>query len=114
MADEALLAQAKELGIEVDGRWSDKRLKEEIEKKQAEGSGQQQPRDQQPPPVQITAAAPKAPVPGMTPIRLLYDAWLKEDERTPAGTVLDVPVALAKKLLGEKKAERADPLPGDE
>jgi hypothetical protein len=49
-----------------------------------------------------------------TPIRLLYDMWADEEKRIPAGTVLDVPVATAKQLIVAGKAERADPLPGDE
>ncbi|WP_193378201.1 hypothetical protein [Sinorhizobium fredii] len=48
-----------------------------------------------------------------TPIRLLYDTWADDDKRIPAGTVLDVPVATAKELIANGKAERADPLPGD-
>ncbi|AWM23440.1 hypothetical protein [Sinorhizobium fredii] len=49
-----------------------------------------------------------------TPIRLLYDTWAENDQRIPAGTVLDVPVSAAKELIANGKAERADPLPGDD
>jgi hypothetical protein len=48
-----------------------------------------------------------------TPVKLLYAVWLEEGKRTPAGTVLEVPVSEAKKLIAAGKAERADPLPGD-
>ena len=48
-----------------------------------------------------------------TPIRLLYDTWAEKEQRIPAGTVLDVPVAAAKELIANGKAERADPLPGE-
>ncbi|WP_172403289.1 hypothetical protein [Ensifer aridi] len=47
-----------------------------------------------------------------TPVKLLYDVWFKEDERTPAGAVLDIPMQAAKTLIEQGKAERADPLPG--
>jgi len=48
------------------------------------------------------------------PIRLLYDTWADDEKRIPAGTVLEVPVSAAKELLANGKAERADPLPGDD
>lgn len=48
------------------------------------------------------------------PVRLLYDTWASEGQRIPAGTVLDVPLEGAKILIAEGKAERNDPLPGDE
>lgn len=90
--------QAEELGIKVDGRWSEERLQQEIDK---------------------VLAAPKTPVKAekpapKTPVKLLYDTWLEEDIRTAAGTVIDVTVAEAKKLIASGKAERADPLPGEE
>ncbi|WP_373413707.1 hypothetical protein [Ensifer aridi] len=48
-----------------------------------------------------------------TPVKLLYDVWLDEDKRTPAGTVIEATVSEAKALIASGKAERADPLPGD-
>ncbi|MQW29599.1 hypothetical protein GHK69_30240 [Sinorhizobium meliloti] len=48
-----------------------------------------------------------------TPIKLLYDTWADDEKRIPAGTVLEVPVSIAKQLIDAGKAERADPLPGD-
>lgn len=48
------------------------------------------------------------------PLRLLYDTWASEGQRIPAGTVLDLPLKAAKLLISEGKAERNDPLPGDE
>ncbi|WP_164833325.1 hypothetical protein [Sinorhizobium meliloti] len=48
-----------------------------------------------------------------TPVKLLYDVWFEENKRTPAGTVVEVAVSEAKKLIDAGKAERADPLPGD-
>ncbi|ANL02696.1 hypothetical protein EVC10_006 [Rhizobium phage RHph_Y25] len=49
-----------------------------------------------------------------TPIRLLYDMWAADENRIKAGTVLDLPVSTAKQIISAGKAERADPLPGDE
>lgn len=49
-----------------------------------------------------------------TPIKLLYDMWADDEQRIKAGTVLDLPVSAAKQLIAAGKAERADPLPGEE
>lgn len=46
-------------------------------------------------------------------VKLLYDVWEAEDVRHEAGSTVSLPMDLAKSLLAEKKAERADPLPGD-
>ncbi|WP_339072900.1 hypothetical protein [Sinorhizobium meliloti] len=48
-----------------------------------------------------------------TPVRLLFDTWDNDEQRIAAGTVLEVPVSVAKELIAKGKAERADPLPGD-
>lgn len=48
------------------------------------------------------------------PIKLLYDTWFQDDIRTPAGTVLNADLDAAKALIADGKAERADPLPGDD
>ncbi|WP_153491942.1 hypothetical protein [Sinorhizobium meliloti] len=48
-----------------------------------------------------------------TPVRLLFDTWADDEKRIPSGTVLEVPVSIAKQLIDAGKAERADPLPGD-
>lgn len=47
------------------------------------------------------------------PIRLVYDVWFQEDERTAAGTTVSVRLEEAKVLIAAGKAERADPLPGE-
>lgn len=86
-----LKKQAEELGIEVDQRWSDETLQKKIDAKLAE--------------------KPKAKT---APVRLLYDVWDAEGERQPKGKVLEMPLDDAKRLIKEGKAERADPLPGDE
>lgn len=48
------------------------------------------------------------------PVRLLYDTWLENEQRIVAGTVVDLELDMAKKLIATGKASRADPLPGDE
>ena len=48
-----------------------------------------------------------------TPVKLLYDFWLTDDERIEAGTVISLPVADAKALIASGKAERADAFPGE-
>jgi hypothetical protein len=52
--------------------------------------------------------------PKTIPIRLLYDTWFQDDVRTQAGTVVSADLDAAKALIAEGKAERADPLPGDD
>ena len=47
------------------------------------------------------------------PVRLIYDVWLNEGERTPTGTVVSLGLVEAKALIASGKAERADPLPGE-
>ncbi|NRP74001.1 hypothetical protein ILFOPFJJ_04922 [Ensifer psoraleae] len=47
------------------------------------------------------------------PVRLTYDVWLNDGERTSAGTVVSLSLGEAKALITNGKAERADPLPGE-
>ena len=54
----------------------------------------------------------KAEAPKMASVRILYDTWV-DGERIVAPAVIDLPMARAKELLAARKAERADPLPGD-
>lgn len=49
-----------------------------------------------------------------TPVLLKYDWWDETGNRLRAGQVVDIPLDAAKILLSEGKAERADPLPGEE
>lgn len=51
--------------------------------------------------------------PKLAPVKLLRDYWLVEDERTPAGTTIELPATEAKRLIADGVAERADPLPGE-
>ncbi|MGH6809857.1 MAG: hypothetical protein ACREEJ_23895 [Ensifer adhaerens] len=47
------------------------------------------------------------------PVRLVYDVWFQEGERTPSGTIVSIGLDEAKALIVAGKAERADPLPGE-
>ena len=49
----------------------------------------------------------------LVPVKILYDWWSDKEERVAAGSVVEMPLDAAKKLLSECKAERADPLPGE-
>lgn len=136
-----LLKKAEALGIHVDGRWSDERIESEIEKKEtadkkaddADADAPEvvsqphapdttpqvalRPVNMGPQPTTIPGESRNVQPPpakgGSTPIRLMYDTWFKEDERTRAGSVVKVDVETAKRLIREGKAERADPLPGE-
>ena len=52
--------------------------------------------------------------PAGVPVRLLYDTWDADGVRHPSGAVVHLPLEAAKELLATGKAERADPLPGEE
>jgi hypothetical protein len=98
-----LKKQAEELGVTVDENWSDVELQAAIDAALAAPKATK---------AEKATKAPKAEA--KTPIKLLYDTWFEEDVRTAAGKVVSVPVSEAKKLISLGKAERADPLPGDE
>lgn len=50
----------------------------------------------------------------LAPVKLMFDYWPDDSgNRAIAGTVVDLPISEAKRLLGEGKAERADPMPGE-
>lgn len=95
--DDNLRSQAESLGVTVDGRWSDARLQQEIDNALA---------------APADAPAPN-PAQSGVPVKLLYDTWLEADVRTPAGQVVHVDIATARRIIGEGKAERADPMPGE-
>lgn len=88
---EDLGSKAERLGIEVDQRWSDETLQKKIDAKLAEK------------PKGKTAA-----------VRILYDTWDENGDRQPKGAIMDMPLDVAKTMIKAGKAERADPLPGDE
>lgn len=48
------------------------------------------------------------------PVFLYRDYWGEGGIRHAKGSIIEVGVTAAKVLMGEGKAERADPLPGDE
>ena len=54
----------------------------------------------------------KADAPKMALVRIFYDTWIGE-ERIAAPAVIELPMDRAKGLIAEGKAERADPMPGD-
>jgi hypothetical protein len=100
-----LKTQAEELGITVDDNWSEAELQAEIDKALAAPAK---------PAKGVKPAKAEKKAEAKTPVKLLYDTWLVEDERTPAGKVIEVTITDAKRLIAAGKAERADPLPGDD
>lgn len=48
------------------------------------------------------------------PVKLLFAYWPLEDQRHEAGEIIEVSIELAKALIAEGKAERADKFPGEE
>lgn len=97
-AKKVLLAQARVLGLEVDGRWAVETLAEKVQEAQ-EASAEDQRKK--------FAEAKKIPV------QLLRDAFPQEDEKHLAGEVIDVPIDMAKAWFASGVAVRADPLPGE-
>lgn len=51
---------------------------------------------------------------GTVKVKLLRASWDEEGTRIEKGTIIDIPLDHAKKLLAGGQAERADPLPGEE
>lgn len=70
----------------------------------------------------IKAAGLETPVAGTdetakgatAPVLLKADYWDADGTRHKKGTVIDLPPAEARKLMEGGKADRADPLPGEE
>lgn len=93
MNKEQLTAKAEAAGMEVDGRWSKETL---IEEMKAKGLIEDE----------------KKPV--LAPVLLHRAYWPEEGKRVDAGEVVELPTADAKALIAAGKAERADPMPGDE
>jgi hypothetical protein len=69
-----LKEQAEGLGIKVDGRWSDERIQQEIDK---------------------ALAAPPAPPERLIPVRVNRDFWDDKGERFRKGSVVEVSVDAA-------------------
>lgn len=78
-----LKKQAEELGIKVDGRWSDDRIQEEIDKALGE-------------PAKAEKSSGKAEK--LIPVRVMRDYWIGEPgnaQRIRKGTVTEVPIEAA-------------------
>ena len=54
-----------------------------------------------------------AVLPTHVPVKLLYDTWGTDGARILAGTFMEMPLEVAKRLIEAGKVERADPLPGE-
>ncbi|MEG9884917.1 MAG: hypothetical protein V6Z86_10020 [Hyphomicrobiales bacterium] len=67
------------------------------------------PRDEKTP----VAAEPAKQASSAVPVLLHRDYWGRDGVRHAKGSVVSVAVVTAKRLIGEGKAERADPLPGE-
>lgn len=154
---ENLKSQAEALGIKVDGRWSDDRIRAEIAKLNSQETAMNEAEkaadaanliDQAQTVESATeenirkdkaaadaAAERRAQAPngqegeqavkdlvkkapkkagGKAPVRLLYDTWDENEARVAAGSVVDMDIEDAKVLIRAGKAERADPMPGEE
>lgn len=114
-----LKKQAEELGITVDKRWSEARLQQEIDKALAAPAVGAAGGEEIIPPIAAKPVEKPAEDIGIdkkektTPVRIFYDTWMEEDVRTPAGSVVDLPISKAKELIAQGKAERADKFPGE-
>lgn len=96
-----LKKQAEELGIKIDGRWSDDRIREEIDKALAGA------------PASAPAEPASEPAEPVVPVLLKTDYWPFEGDRRKAGETLDVAHSKARELIRAGKAERADEMPGE-
>lgn len=97
-AHKVLLEQAKVLDLTVDKLWSTETLAEKVLEAQASAADREQ--------AEFDAAK-------KTPVLLRKNAFPIAGTKALAGTVIEVPIALAKKWLAEGVADRADPLPGE-
>lgn len=77
-----LLAQARTLGLEVDGRWSTDTLAEKVQEAQEASASDR------------ANSIRKA---SDTSVTLLKDAWPVDDERHLAGETIKVPAEMAKR-----------------
>lgn len=104
-----LKKQAEELGLEIDGRWSARRLQDEIDK--ALGAEQKE-----------TKVEKMFPVKLLRNYRPAFDAFViveEDGERAPddieqskvrAGTTILLPIAEAQAIINKRIAERNDPI----
>lgn len=95
-AKKVLLEQAAVLELEVDGRWSVETLAEKVlEAQEAKEEADRQ----------AIRNAKKIPV------LLKRNAFVSADEKHLKGSIVDVPVQMARDWIKAGVAERADPLP---
>jgi hypothetical protein len=128
-----LVERATALGIDVDGRWSNERLQQEIQQKeaaQANNEAGSATENATPAPVVSDPDAPPPEVVGVTPgptptslvkseppkanekkakVVLKVDYWPEEDKRIKAGETIELPVSKAREMILAQKAEQ--PLP---
>lgn len=109
-----LVAKALELLIEVDEDWDDNRLRAEIQQAR-EGRADLQAKGAIPPAKTGAVdydSATRADKEPEIPVTLEADYWAAEDERTPAGSNINLRKSEATRLIDQGKAKRNDPLPG--
>lgn len=97
-AHKVLLEQAKVLDLTVDKRWSTETLAEKVLEAQENAAEREQ--------AEFDAAK-------KTPVLLRKNAFPLAGQKAMAGTVVEVPIAMAKQWIAEGVAERADAFPGE-
>jgi hypothetical protein len=97
-AERVLLEQAAALELEVDGRWSVETLADKVLKAQRAKDAAEK------------AAYAKAK---KVAVRLRKNAFPVTGEKALKGSIVEVPIDLAKRWITEGVADRADPFPGE-
>lgn len=109
-----LKKQADELGIAIDGRWSERRIQEEIDKVLASG-----PEKEKEDPVAEEKLFPVKLIRNYRPISEKFEVIDSEGARAPtdeelakvpSGTVIALPIPEAQSVINKKIAERNDPI----
>ena len=98
IARDVLVDQAKALGMTVDKRWSVETLAEKVLEAQQNEAERKQ--------AEFESAK-------KTPVLLLKNAFPVASQKALKGTIVEVPIAMAKAWIAAGVAERADPLPGE-
>lgn len=100
MQKDGLIQFAKDKGLDVAVRWSKTDIIDALKKANID--------------IPEDGTQAKPPQDAKTaPVRLLRDYWDDDGNRHRQGAVINVDVTTAKALIGQEKAERADPLPGE-
>lgn len=106
MTKDEIIQYAKENGVELAERMTKKDMAENIFT-----SGVKLPESLA---EELKEKAPSVPEEvKKVPILLLADYWDEHELRHSKGTTVNVPVEIARALIAEDKAERADPMPGE-